>query len=43
MAVNDDMLVKTPFGFQLAGGIYNDEKARIEIKIDEFVNFLKMN
>nr|DAF49503.1 MAG TPA: Integrase [Siphoviridae sp. ct9mC1] len=41
MAVDDDMIVKNPFGFQLAGVIYNTEKTRQAITKDEMKKFLK--
>lgn len=41
MAVDDDMLVKNPFGFQLAGVIYNDEKTREAITKEQMKKFLK--
>jgi integrase len=41
MAVDDDLIVKNPFGFQLAGVIYNDEKTRQAITKEEMKKFLK--
>ena len=41
MAVDDDMIVKNPFGFQLAGVIYNDEKTRQAITKEQMKKFLK--
>lgn len=41
MAVDDDMLVKNPFGFRLAGVIYNDEKTREAITREQMKKFLK--
>ena len=41
MAVDDDMIVKNPFGFQLAGVIYNTEKTRQAITKEQMNKFLK--
>lgn len=41
MVVDDDMIVKNPFGFQLAGVIYNDEKTRQAITKEQMKKFLK--
>ena len=41
MAVDDDMLVKNPFGFQLYGVIYNTEKTRNAISKEQMHQFLK--
>ena len=41
MAVDDDMIVKNPFGFQLAGVIVNDEKTRQAITKEQMKKFLK--
>ena len=41
MAVDDDLIVKNPFGFQLAGVIYNDEKTRQAITKEQMKKFLK--
>jgi len=41
MAVDDDVLVKNPFGFQLAGVIVNDSVTREAISKDQMRKFLK--
>ena len=41
MAVDDDLLVKNPFGFELAGVIYNTEKTRLAITKEQMYQFLK--
>ena len=41
MAVDDDKLVKNPFGFQLYGVIYNTEKTRNAISKEQMHQFLK--
>lgn len=41
MAVDDDVLVKNPFGFQLAGVIVNDSITREAISKDQMRKFLK--
>ena len=41
MAVDDDILVKNPFGFQLAGVLVNDEVTREAITKDQMRKFLK--
>ena len=41
MAVDDDILVKNPFGFQLAGVVVNDSKTREAITRDQMRKFLK--
>ena len=41
MAVDDDLLVKNPFGFELAGVIYNTEKTRQAITKEQMYQFLK--
>ena len=41
MAVDDDILVKNPFGFQLAGVVVNDSVTREAIKPDQMRKFLK--
>ena len=41
MAVDDDLIVKNPFGFQLAGVIYNTEKMRQAVSKDQMNKFLK--
>lgn len=41
MAVDDDILVKNPFGFQLAGVVVNDSVAREAISKDQMRKFLK--
>lgn len=41
MAVDDDMLMKNPFGFELAGVIVNTEKTREAITPEQMQNFLK--
>ena len=41
MAVDDDILVKTPFGFQLAGVLVNDAVTREAITKDQMKKFLK--
>ena len=41
MAVDDDILVKNPFGFQLAGVLVNDSVTREAISKDQMRNFLK--
>lgn len=41
MVVDDDMIVKNPFGFQLAGVIYNTEKTRQAITKEQMNKFLK--
>ena len=41
MAVDDDLIVKNPFGFQLAGIIYNTEKTRQAVSKDQMKKFLK--
>ena len=41
MAVDDDLLVKNPFGFELAGVIYNTEKTRQAITKEQMYKFLK--
>lgn len=41
MAVDDDILVKNPFGFELAGIIYNTEKTRLAITRQQMYQFLK--
>ena len=41
MAVDDDMIVKNPFGFQLAGVIQNTEKTRQAITKEQMKKFLK--
>ena len=41
MAVDDDLLVKNPFGFELAGVIYNTEKTRLAITKEQMYKFLK--
>ena len=41
MAVDDDILVKNPFGFQLAGVLVNDAVAREAIYKDQMRKFLK--
>ncbi len=41
MAVDDDVLVKNPFGFQLAGVVVNDSVTREAITKDQMRKFLK--
>lgn len=41
MAVDDDIIVKNPFGFQLAGVVVNDSKTREAISRDQMRKFLK--
>lgn len=41
MAVDDDIIVKTPFGFQLAGVVVNDSVTREAISKDQMRKFLK--
>ncbi len=41
MAVDDDVIVKNPFGFQLAGVIVNDSVTREEISKEQMRKFLK--
>ena len=41
MAVDDDILVKNPFGFQLAGVLVNDAVTREAISKDQMIKFLK--
>ena len=41
MAVDDDILVKNPFGFQLAGVVVNDSKTREAITKEQMRKFLK--
>ena len=41
MAVDDDLIVKNPFGFQLAGIIYNTEKMRQAVSKEQMKQFLK--
>lgn len=41
MAVDDDLLVKNPFGFELAGGVVNDSVTREAITKDQMRKFLK--
>ena len=41
MAVDDDLLIKNPFGFELAGVIYNTEKTRLAITKEQMYKFLK--
>ena len=41
MAVDDDIIVKNPFGFQLAGVVVNDSKTREAITKDQMRKFLK--
>ena len=41
MAVDDDLILKNPFGFQLAGVVVNDSVTREAIKPDEMRKFLK--
>ena len=41
MAVDDDILVKNPFGFQLAGALVNDAVTREAITKDQMRKFLK--
>ena len=42
MAVDDDILVKNPFGFRLAGVLVNDAVTREEITKDQMRKFLKL-
>ena len=41
MAVDDDLLVKNPFGFELAGVVVNDSVTREAITKDQMRKFLK--
>lgn len=41
MAVDDDIIVKNPFGFQLAGVLVNDSVTREAISKDQMRKFLK--
>ena len=41
MAVDDDILIKNPFGFQLAGVVVNDKVTREAISKDQMRKFLK--
>ena len=41
MAVDDDLILKNPFGFQLAGVVVNDSVTREAIKPDQMRKFLK--
>lgn len=41
MAVDDDVFVKNPFGFQLAGVVVNDSVTREAIFKDQMRKFLK--
>lgn len=41
MAVDDDVLVKKPFGFQLAGVVVDDSVTREAISRDQMKKFLK--
>lgn len=41
MAVDDDILIKNPFGFQLAGVVVNDSVTREAISKDQMRKFLK--
>ena len=42
MAVDDDILVKNPFGFQLAGVLVNDAVTREAITKDQMKKFLSL-
>lgn len=41
MAADDDIIVKNPFGFQLAGVVVNDSVTREAISKDQMRKFLK--
>lgn len=41
MAVDDDIIVKNPFGFQLAGVVVNDSVTREAVSKDQMRKFLK--
>lgn len=41
MAVDDDVLIKNPFAFQLAGVVVNDSVTREAITKDQMRKFLK--
>ena len=41
MAVDDDLLMKNPFGFELVGVIYNTEKTRLAITREQMNKFIK--
>lgn len=41
MAVDDDVLLKNPFGFELAGAVVNDSVTREALTKDEMQKFLK--
>lgn len=41
MAVDDDILIKNPFGFQLAGVVINDSVARESISTEQMRKFLR--
>ncbi len=41
MAVDDDIIIKNPFGFQLAGVVVNDSKTREAITREQMRKFLK--
>ena len=41
MAVDDDLILKNPFGFQLAGVVVNDSVTREAIEPDQMRKFLK--
>ena len=41
MAVDDDVLIKNPFGFELAGVVVNDTVTREAITKDQMRKFLK--
>ncbi len=41
MAVDDDVLLKNPFGFELAGVVVNDSVTREAITKDQMRKFLK--
>ena len=42
MAVNDDIIIKNPFGFQLAGVLVNDSVTREAISKEQMWKFLKL-
>lgn len=41
MAVDDDVLLKNPFGFELAGVVVNDSVTREAVTKDQMRKFLK--
>lgn len=41
MAVDDELIPKNPFGFQLAGVVVNDSFTREAVSLDQMREFLK--